>query len=630
MSGLAGVVRVQGSGAPAETFQYVDRMANVAANRATRGTQMTEFREGAFAIQQDGLTSPRQGGNGSSLIPRYRVASDLWLHNRPSLIGDLGLPGNTSAHSLLSAAYEKWGADLPDRLIGEFAIVLWDPEERQILAARDALGMRPLCYSIVDGCFVFASEVGQLLQHPSIVPRLRDDMVARYLVGDMGGPEDSFYEGIRHVPAGHTLMWDGDAAPVSRRYWDIDTLAPIEPSSDSDYVEQFLTVFREVVEARAFTPLKTGISLSGGIDSGSVAAVAGRSPVAIEHGAMRAYSYAFDAYPVCDERTVSDSLAHELSMPVVHVPGDDAWPTSDFPRYPPDIDEPLIGPFRALNRRLASAAAADDVEVVLTGLRGDTMMGLGIAEYLDDLVRGRWGRFWRQLQAHTAATGTPIRRLLEIYVWRELRHLMWPPTRAPSLRASLRRLLRRSDPVPRWVSADLARKTDLVSLIDSDQPDISGSGFARRERISAVLSASDVREIGWLDRLYSQSGVRVTDPWSDRRIAEFAVAVPQRVLNSPDADKRLAHEAMAGLLPDAIHSQLSKGSLKPLFDAGLRSLGRPTVESLFTDSVASEMGFVDEGALRDRYEVYAAGGPGDFRLWWAITLEMWLRAHCAR
>jgi len=629
VSGLAGVVHVQGGGAPPETRQNVDRMANTAAHRATRGTQMIEFREGAFAIQHDGLTSARPGGHRSAPLPRYRIASDLWLHDRPSLIGDLGLPGDTSAHSLLSAGYEKWGADIPDRLIGEFAIVLWDPESRQLLAARDALGMRPLCYSIVDGCFVFASEISQLLQHPSIVPRLREDMIARYLVGDMGGPEDSFYEGIRHVPAGHTLIWDGYAAPVLRRYWGIDTLSPIE-QSDSDYVEHFLTVFREVVEARAFTPLKTGISLSGGVDSGSVAAVAGRSPVSSGHGAMRAYSYAFDEYPTCDERTVSDSLARELSMPVVHVPGDDAWPTSDFPQHPPDIDEPLIGPFRALNRRLATAAAADGVEVVLTGVRGDTMMGLGIAEYLDDLVRGRWGRLWRQLQTHSAATGTSVQRLLEVYVWRELRGLIWPPTRAPSVRASLSRLLRRSDPVPPWVSGEFARRTDLTSLIDSDQPDISGFGFARRERISAVLSASDVRETGWVDRLYSHSGIRFTDPWSDRRIAEFAVTVPQRVLNSPGADKRLAHEAMAGLLPDAIHRQLSKGSLKPLFDAGLRSLGRPTIESLFTESVGSEMGFVDEGALRDRYEVYAARGHGDFRLWWAITLEMWLRAHWAR
>lgn len=631
MSGFCGVVRLDGGSLPGSTFEWVGEMAAAASHRATRGTEMIRLADAVAAEQSDGLTAVGPNELVCDEAGRLIVA-DAWLHDSRATTRALDLPHDVAANAVISSAYRHFGGEATRRLTGEWAFVVWDPGAGRLVAARDPLGMRPLCYTVSNGAFIFASEIGQLLRHPDVPRRIRADMVAMYLTGDMGGPEDTFYEGIRHVPAGHTLEWNGSGPPTLSRYWPDDRAHVIEYADESEYVEHFLSVFTETVRDRLDTGVQSGISLSGGLDSGSVAAVAGMllSQGKLKVAPPRTYSYAFESYPMCDERNVSDQLANAWSFPIVHVPGDDAWPTSEFPHQPPSVDEPLMGPFRGLNRRLAQAAAADGVEVVFTGLRGDTMMGLGIAEYLDDLSRGRLSRVWRQLEAHSAASGISIRRLVELYIWREVRRRIWPSTALPSVRAKLRRALARADPIPPWVDPDLARETHLERLLNSDGPKVSGSGFARRERAAAILSASDVREVGWLDRLYSQFGVRLTDPWSDRRIAEFAVAVPQRILNTPGADKALLRRAMAGVMPEDARRSTAKSSLRPLFDAGLRELGRSTIEDLLTGMVSAEMGFVREDLLRNHYDRYAGGGPGDFRLWWALTLEMWLRAHWSK
>lgn len=627
MSGLVGVLRLERGGAPGSAPETLSRMAAAAAYRATRDTATMRLEHGFVAELRDGITAS-VGGEVAHDDHGRVVVSDAWLHNTSDLIGELGLAAEASASAVILSAYRRWGTEAPERLVGEFAFVIWDPSDLRVLAARDAMGMRPLCFITLGNELLFASEIAQLLAHPDVPRRLRPRMVGLYLAGATASADETFYEGIRHVPAGHTLVWDGLRRSELARYWPTQSLELVEHHSESEYVEHFLAIFSEAVAARLQSGLNVGISLSGGLDSGSIASVAGLlAQTGKLAGPPSSYSYAFESYPECDERSISDSLVRDLGLHKRDVPGDDGWPTSDFPQHPPDLDDPLIGPFRALNRRLAQMAASDGVEVIVSGMRGDIMMGLGIAEYIDDLLRGRWGRVWQQLQAHSAATGLPIRRLLEVYVWRELRRRAWPASRASSIRSFTRRALGLPSPLPPWLHPDLAAEIGPEPPLHPEEIDLGLPGWARRERAAAVVSSHDVREVGWLDRIYSRYGVRITDPWSDKRIAEFAIGVPQRILNAPGKDKRLLREAMTGLMPEEARLSASKGSLRPLFDAGLRELGRDTVLDLLTGMMSAEMGFVAEPEVRSHYDRYALGGPGDFRLWWVLTLEMWLRAH---
>lgn len=629
MSGLCGMIRLDRGESSRAAPDILEEMVAAASYRATGDTAILSAGQALVAELRDAMTASASGEIGQDGLGGVIVA-DAWLHNRSELIQDLGLATDAAASGVILSSYRRWGVMAPRRLIGEFAFLIWDPSKRLVLAARDPLGMRPLSFAIIGEQLVFASEIAQILRHPDSENRLRTDMVALYLAGSMGRAEETFYHGIYHLPAGHTLVLDGSKRPTLSRYWPAGQLEPVEYKDEAQYVEHFLAVFTQAVTARLDSGLKAGISLSGGLDSGSVAAVAGRL---VRRDSLadlpRAYSYAFESFPECDERAVSGLLARALMLPIVDVPGDDAWPGSEWPHHPPDVDEPLIGPFRGLNRRLAEMAASDGVEVILTGMRGDTMMGLGIAEYIDDLLRGRWGRMWRQLQDHSAATGMPIPRLLEVYVLRELRRRVWPTDLAPSVRSSVRRALRRSSPVPPWIHPDLLGEVGMDRLTRTEEVDIGLQGWARRERAAAILSSSDVREVGWLDRLYSRHGVRLTDPWSDQRIAEFAMGVPQRILNAPGEDKKLLRQAMTGVMPEEVRRAASKRSLRPLYDAGLGELGRETVLDLLTGMVSAEMGFVDEPEVRSYYERYISGGSGDFRLWWVLTLETWLRAHWA-
>jgi asparagine synthase (glutamine-hydrolysing) len=129
------------------------------------------------------------------------------------------------------------------------------------------------------------------------------------------------------------------------------------------------------------------------------------------------------------------------------------------------------------------------------------------------------------------------------------------------------------------------------------------------------------------ERLCAQAGLAYADPWSDQRLVEFALAVPQRALSRAGNNKRLARTAMRGIMPEAARQRAGKTSPKPLYERALNERAQETVWGLLTNTRASADGYIDEDALRTYYERYLQGEAEDHRFWYALTLEMWLRQH---
>ena len=111
------------------------------------------------------------------------LAADLRLDRMRELAVALGLPEGTGEHALAAAALTRWGADLPDRLDGDFALAAWDPAEQRLVCARDIMGVRPLCFAHVEGKFVAFASLPEALQVPGLVPRRVDRLgIARLAV----------------------------------------------------------------------------------------------------------------------------------------------------------------------------------------------------------------------------------------------------------------------------------------------------------------------------------------------------------------------------------------------------------------------------------------------------------------
>lgn len=569
------------------------------------------------------------------------LVADARLDNRRELIDQLSsraapLDG-ADDERLILAAYRRWGDASPEHLLGDFAFAVRDRRRDRLFAARDPMGMRPFYYHVAPERVLFGSEVAQLLEALPADPALSEGAVAAYLAGLDEDDGRTCYEGIRLLPPGHHLVVDREEIRMER-WWRLEAGRRISYPDDREYVEHFRTLFREAVRCRLRASAPVGLFLSGGLDSGAVAGFGGN--VLEEAGGgtapLRAYSWAFEELAVCDERKVSGPIARRYGLPVTDVPADDAWPLSGYPAHGPHRDEPYVGVYQALIERGLAAAREDGVGTMMTGHRGDLVAGEYLYDYTGLLLDGRWIRLAREAAVQADWRGTSTAGELLRRAVLPLRHHLWPSGRLPRLRSALRNVYRAVRPFRVWADPWVRRDFLQAALSEgarSAPPTPSAlrgaRHHARRTRFETIFSAEHMRGVRWSERTHAAFGLEFADPWSDLRLAEFAIAVPQRVLNVTGEEKRLVRRALEGVVPEESRGRMGKVSPFPLYERALRDRETDRVLDLLTDAEVERRGWVDAVELRSRFEAYLEGGSFPHGMWATLALEMWLRRFWA-
>src|SRR6266540_837661 len=175
------------------------------------------------------------------------LAWDGRLDNREEMISLLRqeLNGDQTDVSIAMAAYLKFGSDFLPRLIGDFALALWEPRTRTLLLARDAVGPRPLYYHANAERIIWSSELAPLLDFAGIELEVNDEYIAGYLTNGPA-PELTPYKDIHAVHPGYTLS-ARDGHLKAQRYWGLDPNLEIRYKTDGEYEEHFRGLFREAV-----------------------------------------------------------------------------------------------------------------------------------------------------------------------------------------------------------------------------------------------------------------------------------------------------------------------------------------------------------------------------------------------
>jgi len=380
-------------------------------------------------------------------------------------------------------------------------------------------------------------------------------------------------------------------------------------------------VFREAVRARLRSVHPVGLLLSGGVDSGSVAAVAGsllRSGEA-ECPEFRAYSFAFEELLECDERAVSGPLAEHWGITVTDVPADDLWPLKDYPEHGPDRDDPYLFVYQPLLDACLDAARADGCVTLLSGDRGDEVVGDWIYDETGLFLTGRLGTLRRELTA--ARGGGPLQLL------RSLRADVISPLLGRGLPASRSGNSQSGLTLPPWIRADFASRVGIESILAGAGHRTAGEAPPRTRRWERILNRAATWRASGEERRRVRRGVVYCDPWSDRSVAEYVHAIPQHEVNRRSEPKRLARRATGDLIPPDTWSRLGKTEPGALFERGFRGPGLSVVRQLLDDPLAAQMGFIDPERLRSAYEDFLRGEPVRHDFLWPLTLEMWLRAH---
>ena len=212
------------------------------------------------------------------------------IYNQAELRAELLAAGHVfrSDHSdteVLVHGYEQWGEDLPARLNGMFAFVIWDRPRRRLFAARDRFGEKPFFYVARPGFFAFASELSALIMHPAVDRTIDQRALQKFFAYGYIPAPNALYRGARKLPGGCSLTLDlADFRVRERRYWrfaiEADEHAPEERIAE--LTEELRALLDRAVTRRLVSDVPLGVFLSGGIDSSMVLALAAQHRAAAE------------------------------------------------------------------------------------------------------------------------------------------------------------------------------------------------------------------------------------------------------------------------------------------------------------------------------------------------------------
>ena len=207
------------------------------------------------------------------------AASWARIDNRPELTGQLGLTSSEvdrmSDTELICRTYSRFGEDSVNRLIGDFAFVIYDKKTNTIFCGRDHMGVRPLYYYLSDDLFICASSLPPLVQSMAESIRISRQWIVDYLTSLSMSFDQTPYIGIKKLPPGHTLTVTPNRHGL-RQYFSLSTEPELKLGNSSDYVDAYREQLEIAVKCRLNTTYALGSELSGGVDSSTITAYAAK------------------------------------------------------------------------------------------------------------------------------------------------------------------------------------------------------------------------------------------------------------------------------------------------------------------------------------------------------------------
>lgn len=452
------------------------------------------------------------------------------LDDRTALCDQLGHRGATDTGAiadidLLASAYARWGAECPRHILGDFAFAIWDQRRRSIVAARDRFGVKPFYIVRAGGSLVLSNVLRGIRRHPLVSDRLDDQTVGDLLLFGLGmDPERTPFADVARLPPAHVLECSGGGEfPHIQRYWSLNPGAVRFTRDPREAIDDFESALRIAVSDRLGAG-RTGIFMSGGLDSSSIAAVAADVCGPSAPSVLRAFTGIYTTVAEDRERDYASLVSDTLNIGIEYLPLDryalfERWDRGGLP------PEPTTEPMTAVTADLLARAAAHGTSV-LTGDGGDPLLlpSTFVSQIGRVPIRGLLAGLWQSLRAHDRP---PLGIRSSVGRWVHGVRSGVPPWLGDSL-------LRVIDARGRWLDVHAARHAD------------------RGARSAAINNLTDP----WWPSTFETydpgaigAPAALSYPFFDPRLVNVALRLPSFPYCS---NKRVLREAMDGKLPEAV------------------------------------------------------------------------------
>jgi len=507
--------------------------------------------------------------------------------------------------------YEEYGPDCVGKLRGMFTFALWDDRRKQLMLARDRLGIKPLYYTEVQGRLAFGSELKALLQLPELDRTLNWASVSHLFAFLVTPRSESIIQGVHKLEPGHFLLASAVHGIRVKPYWDL-RFNPDYGQTEAYFVERLRELLEESVQLHRISDVPLGAFLSGGIDSSSVVATLAR----MTSGPVRTFSIGFEEENYSElayARRVAEMFGtdhHELILKadVLDTIEEMAW-------Y---MDEPF-GDSSAIPTYMVSKLASEHVTVVLSGDGGDELFG-GYDKYV---VEEKERRYRFLPGPARKALGVVGRMMPEGMKGRRfVRHFS---LKGPARYLDASTLFNRDD------QASLFRDEvlDHLSRCDPWAEESRILSGAKGHWLSA-LQYWDMKNylpldiLTKVDRMSMAHSIETRVPLLDHKLVEFAATIPPEWKLRGGVTKYIFKRAMKGILPDAIINRPKRGFAVPLGHWFRGHLGS-FVRELLLSETSRRRGVFNMENIEGLIRRHEEGRPLDPHLWTLISFELWCR-----
>jgi asparagine synthase (glutamine-hydrolysing) len=546
------------------------------------------------------------------------VTWDGRLDNREELFAQLSgeLSSESTDLEIVAAAYQRWGTKAFAKLVGDWALSIWNPEDRSLILAKDFIGTRHLYYTVERDHVTWCTILKPLVVLGTTGLKLSEDYMAGWL-SYFPPAHLTPYREIRAVPPSHFVLLQA-GREQALKYWEFDSRQRIHHRSDQEYEEDFRSVFAESVRRRLRSITPVLAELSGGMDSSSVVCMADEviSSRQAEISKLDTLSYYDRNEPNWDEHSYFTRVQEKRGQPGICVD----LSSQDFFRLDPDETDFFPEPSSALaaleqTDSLWEKLHPERYRVRLSGIGGDEFAG-GVPDpapqLADLLVTGQLREFLRQ----SASWALAMKRTW-FYVALNTLSRFAPGTLSDQPRVQ---------PVP-WLTPGLMkrqapalhgypRRTHVRGALPSFQMSMTTLDYLRRQLACCTARCNPLYEERY--------------PFLDRSMLEFLVSIPRSQIARPGCRRFLMRRAMNGIVPGEILARRRKASVSRAPLAAIAKHAN-SLCGLFRNGRASSLEIVDDEAVCTAIERASHGSQIPVvSLLRTVALELWLRQLPAR
>jgi asparagine synthase (glutamine-hydrolysing) len=479
------------------------------------------------------------------------ITWDGGLDNRAELISELSdsLTNASTDVAIVAMAFEKWGSNCFAKLIGDWALSIWNPGTRSLILAKDPIGTRYLYYSFDNKQVTWSTILDPLVRLAGKTFALNEEYIAGWF-SMFPAVDLTPCVGIHSVPPSSSVLLRPGKHAVSK-YWDFDPKNKIRYRTEAEYEEHFRVVFAKAVQRKLRSDRPVLAELSGGRDSSSIVCMADTIIAcgAADTPRLDTISYYDDSEPNWNERPYFTKVEEKRGRTGWHVNvgarDPEKIPASEPPPESPHGHfVPTPGYDGRTSPQLRMCMASQGSRVVLSGIGGDEVMG-GVptpAPELEDLLaRAQFGALAHQLKLWALEKRKP---------WF---HLFWEAARGffPAGLVGVPKYMR---PAPWLLSSFVKRHRAALT------------GYPSRTKLFGPLPSFQ-ENVGALDALRRQLACKALPfeppfekryPYLDRGLLEFMFAIPREQVVRPTQRRSLMRRALVGIVPDEILNRKTK------------------------------------------------------------------------